>query len=81
MEEGAILSCCARETVRQAGKADTIQFADALKDYGKAAEHMFFLCISAKIAMHRVQVLKCGVLAENNAANGQLAQITSLASF
>jgi len=39
--------------LQQAGKADTIQFADALKDYGK--------------------VLKCGVLAENNAAAGELA--------
>lgn len=39
--------------LQQAGKADTIQFADALKDYGK--------------------VLKCGFLAENNAAAGEHA--------
>lgn len=39
--------------LQQAGQADSIQFADALKDYGK--------------------VLKCGVLAESNAAAGERA--------
>ena len=65
--------------LRQAGQADTIQFADALKDYGKAGLDFCKKKVS-ELAEHGVrhstgQVLKCGVLAENNAAAGNLALV------